>query len=184
MKKTNFIILLSTLFAITLISSCGLLDDAGDISFPSDLKKSIDVNETATGMNLPYSSEILLDATADSEIKKYKDKIKSISVNSIKYKISNFTGTAGTTFTGSMAFGKAGQALTISSSLSNVDLQAASNSGAETEVALPQADIDKIAALLKDDKAVTISVSGTLSEAPTSFKLEIIVNAKITANPL
>ncbi len=106
-------------------------------------------------------------------------------VNKITYKISNFVGTAGTTFSGEMAFAQASAtSFTIAATINDLDLSQASNSGTSFDLDFSPTDINTIAGLLKNDKSVQVLVSGTLSEGPASFRVEVTINATITADAL
>lgn len=185
MRKKSIITSLSALIIVALLGSCDLFDKADDVSFSSDLKKSINVNESSSNSDISYSSDFTIDFSSDAEADKYREKVKDVTVNKVTYKISNFDGTAGTTFTGDLSFGPAsGGSFTVATALTNVDLKAASDSGNEFEIPLNQTDINTVTELLKNDKAIKVLVAGTLSQGPVSFILEVKANVKLTADAL
>jgi hypothetical protein len=159
----------------TLFVACDLLDEVDDIDFDATLEESIDVTEASTGTNVSYTETIILDATADPDIDEYKDKITGFTINKVSYQITSFDGTAGTTFTGTS---------TVSATITNLNLQTAYSSGQIFDLTISQADVDKVAALLKDDKAVKIYLAGVLSKTPLYCTVRIILEVSVKADAL
>ena len=97
MKKLILPVL--ALLAVSLFS-CDLFDNGPEVSFDADLPLTFAVAENGTFTNKDYANTQTLDATANADVLKYKDKIKEFKVNSVTYKITNFSstppGTAGT----------------------------------------------------------------------------------------
>ncbi|GAB1444525.1 hypothetical protein MASR2M41_01320 [Flammeovirgaceae bacterium] len=177
--------MLSALFMAGLMSACDLFDKADDISFTTDLKKSVDVNEGRTDTNIDYTEDFTIDFSSDPEADKYKDKLNNVVLNKITYKISNFDGAAGTMFSGNLSFAAAtANTFNIAVALEDVDLKMRSESGEEAELSLSQTDINTITSLLKNDKAIKVLMTGVLSQGPVSFTLEVKANVKITADAL
>jgi hypothetical protein len=170
---------LSALLLVVLFSSCDLFDKADDVSFSTEFEESFDINNAPEGS---FSDVITLDATTDPEVNKYKEKIKDFTINKITYKVKNYDGPDGATFTGTVLFGASGILGTID--ITELDLSAASDSGVETELVLSDAIVEKVAKQLKDDKAVAMTMAGTFSNGPLSCVIEVKVNAKVTADAL
>lgn len=169
----------------TLFVACDLLDDADDIDFDATLEQSINVTEASTGTNVNYAETIILDATDDPDIDEYKDKITGFTINKVSYQITGFDGTAGTTFTGTLSFGDASLATsTVSATITNLNLQTANSSGQIFDLTISQADVDKVAALLKDDKAVKIYLDGVLSNTPLYCTVRVILEVTVKADAL
>ncbi len=166
---------LAALAMVILLASCNLFDKVDDVSFTTEFEDSFVVNNAPAGT---YSDVITLDATSDPEVSKYKEKIKGITLNKITYRVTNFDGPTGTTFSGNALFGTNG-ALGIVE-ISNLNLA----STEELELNLTQDTVDKVANQLKDDKKVTVTFAGTFSSGPVSCVIELKVNAKVTADAL
>lgn len=179
MKNRIIITMVSALFITGILSSCDLFDKADDVSFNTTIEKSFVVNNAGAGT---YSDEIVLDATADPEVAKYKEKIKSIIINKISYRITNYDGPSGATFEGDMLFGNSGSLGTIE--INALNLGTASSSGQEFELAFSQTQIDAIAEQLKTNNTVTATMAGTFSEGPVSFVVEVTIDAKVEADAL
>lgn len=121
------------------------------------------------------------------KIDKYKEKIKDIAVNKVTYRVSNYSGPDGATFNGQMLFDPAGGSGTGSLgsvSISNVNLGSASSAGTEFDVDLSQSEVDAISAQLRDNSTLTATMAGTISAGPVSFKVEVTINATVTADAL
>jgi len=178
MKNRFLVSMLSTIFLAGLMSACDLFDKADDISFSTEFKESLNV-ENGIGS---YAKTITLDATTEPEVAKYKEKIKNITLNKVTYKVSNYVGSADATFTGDILFGLNGKLGTVS--IDNVNLSQASTSGAEMELDLSQDEVNAVAIQLKDDKAVDVTMAGEFSTGPVNFTVTVKINAKVTANAL
>lgn len=172
--------LLLAAFAILSLSSCEL----DDVSFDSTLEENILVTEESEGTSVEYEETIVLDATTDPDINKYKSKIKGFKIRKLSYQIVNYFGQPAV-FNGSLSFGDQSQTSpTVLASVTNLDIQQAYNLSQVYELSLNQADIDKIAALLKEDKAVKIYLTGTLSQTPVTFEVNVIMDVTVEADAL
>lgn len=178
--KNHTLLLAALAFAILSLASCEL----DDVSFDSTLEENILVIEESEGTNVAYEETIVLDATTDPDINKYKSKIKGFKIRKLSYQIVNYNGQPAV-FNGSLSFGDASQTSPIVlASVTNLDIQQAYNLSQVYELSLNQADIDKIAALLKEDKAVKIYLTGTLSQTPVTFEVNVIMDVTVEADAL
>lgn len=168
-------------------ASCSLFENIPDVSFDAKLPLVFTVQENLTFTNKDYSNTQTLDATSNAEVAKYKDKIKDFKVNSVTYKITNYTstppGTAVTFSNGKMSFGAVGAVSSTVATLGSLNLLAAS-SGAEQTLTIDQAGLNSMASTLLADKKIDVKTSGVLSSTPVSFKVETTFNVTITASAL
>jgi hypothetical protein len=170
---------------LALLAGCDLFNDLDDVSFDSTLSENIVVSESSAGTNVANSEIIVLDATSDPDINQYKDKIKGIRVNKISYQVVSFSATDPVTLSGTMAFGESTTSSpTVVAAITSLNLKEAFLNGTVYDLTVPQTDIDKISALLKDDKAVKIYLNSTLSKTPVSFTIELILDVTVEANAL
>lgn len=168
----------------TLFGACSLFDKADDVNFDATLDEVVTVTEPDAGENVAYHQIILLDATTNADIDKYQNKISGFTVKKISYQVVSFTGAA-STFSGTLSFGDEGTSTpTVVATVSNLNLQQALASGQIFDLPVNQADIDKISSLLKDDKAVKIYLDGTLSTAPISSNILVIMDVSVKADAL
>lgn len=185
--KTASIVLRSAIaicFAFVMSSaSCDLFDKIDDVTFEVTLDHTFNVNETATATNVNYELKETLDATAvSSDFNKYKDKIKSVSVSSVNYVITNCSDGA-VVQNGKIAFSAIGASSASQlASLGNENLKAIE--GQTKSLIYSQADLDALANLLKTDKKALIYLQATLAQTPVKFDVKVTVTASITADAL
>lgn len=172
------------IFTAAVLTSC---DELGDVTLNEPITTSITVDETATAQNVTYSKSLTVDATSNAEIQKYQDNVKSFTVNKITFKIKNYSGEAATTplskVSYSVAGGSAATAIEVAS-ISNFNIKAAADAGTETELVVSNTDLQAMAALLKNDMAITLYLNGSLTKTPVKFTAEFTVDATIVANAL
>jgi hypothetical protein len=168
-------------------ASCSLFENIPDVSFDAKLPLTFTVQENGTFTNKDYSNTQTLDATSNAEVAKYKDKIKDFKVNSVTYRITNYTatppGTAVTFSSGKMSFGAVGAVSSTVATLGSLNLLSAS-SGAEQTLTIDQAGLNSMASTLLADKKIDVKTSGVLSSTPVAFKVETTFNVTITAGAL
>jgi hypothetical protein len=168
--KLSLIVLILIAFSL---SSCDLLDKADDVNFDATLEETID------------SETITLDATSDPDINEYKNKITGFTVKKVSYQIVGYDGPSNGTFSGTLSFGDASTTTpTVAASISNLNFQTANAAQTIFDIQINQADVDKIAALLKDDKAVKIYLNGTLSATPLYATVRVILEVSVKADAL
>ena len=186
--KTHVLKALSVLaLALTtiLFSACDLFDKADDINFDSTVDETIIVTDENEGTNESYTKTITLDATADPDINKYKNKISGFTVKKVSYQVTSFDGAPGATFSGTLSFGDASQTTpTVAATITNLNLQQAYSSGQVFDLPINQADVDKIATMLKDDKAVKLYLDGLLSATPLFANIQVILDVTVKADAL
>lgn len=173
------------ILSAALISSCDLLDKADDVNFDATLEETINISEETTGTNVTYSETITLDATSDPDIDEYKNKITGFTVKKVSYQIVNYDGAPAATFSGSISFGDASTTTpTVAATITNLNFQTAYAAQTIFDLPISQADVDKIANLLKDDKAVKIYLNGTLSTTPLYATVRVIMEVSVKADAL
>lgn len=168
-----------------LFSACNLFDDVVKVELPVKLEQIIEVNDITTGTNKTYTQSVLLDATANKDVNTYKDKIKDFRINKITYVISDFVGTTGTKSSGQIGFSQKDQtAATVFGTITDVDLASSSAAGTSYDLTVDNIGQATIATLLRDDKALKIYMSGSITKTPARFKIKVILDVTVNANPL
>jgi hypothetical protein len=171
MKYLSFLPVTLLLFVL---QSCNKIDDLNTIDLNSDLQKSYTADITANDP-LTVNETFSVDAGSDDKIKKYLDHIQNYKVNKITYKIQDYSGASGITLTGNLNFGS------VSIAVEDLDLQAASTAGTEYELTLSQADLDAIAADMKDGNSISGSLEGSVSGKPVTFTVVVTISVTVTA---
>lgn len=175
-------------FAMT-FASCDLFEKADDVTFEEELVVNWDTDENLTGTNVPYEDAQILDLADYPVLAPYVDKIKSVEVTKITYRITNFDNTPHgqpVTLTGGIAaFGP------YDASAPSVSVPMAGASGVnigsattETTLSIDAAGLSKVAKDLLDDKQIKMYSEGTLSKTPVAFRVVSTFYVKITANAL
>lgn len=178
------------LFTIALtFGSCDLFEKADDVTLEEELVINWDTDENLEGANVPYEDVQILDLADYPVLAPYIDKIKSVEITKITYRITNFDnsphGQAVTLTGGTAAFGP------YDSSTPSVTVPMAGASGVnigaqttETTLTIDAAGLSKVAKDLLDDKQVKMYSEGTLSKTPVAFRVVSTFYVKITANAL
>jgi PBP1b-binding outer membrane lipoprotein LpoB len=174
-------------FAFVMSSaSCDLFDKVDDVTLDDvELEHVFHVNETLDQTGMTYSHMEVLDAAdVNSDFEKYKDKIKSITVNSVTYEILNHTVGTTTIFTnGNIGFSAAGGTSASSvASLGIENIKAAE--GQVKNLNFNQTGLNEMGTLLKDDKTVNLYLMGTFSKTPVKFDVKVKVKVSITADAI
>lgn len=188
MRKPIVKILALFAFALT-FASCDLFEKADDVTFEEELVINWDTDENLTGSNVPYEDVEILDLADYPVLAPYVDKIKSVEVTKITYRITNFDnsphGQPVTLVDGIAAFGpydaSAPSVSVPMAGASGVNIGAAT---AETTLAIDAAGLSKVAKDLLDDKQIKMYSEGTLSKTPVAFRVVSTFYVKITANAL
>ena len=171
------------IFSAAVLTSC---DELGDVTINEPVTTSITVEETKTATDVTYSKSLVVDATSNAEIEKYKDDVKSFTVNKITFKIKNYSGEAATTPLSKVSYSATGatSAPIEIASISNFNIKAAADAGTETELVVSNADLQAMAAILKNDMSITLYLNVSLTKTPVKFTAEFTVDATIVANAL
>lgn len=177
MKKSIYALTFVVL-ALTL-HSCDWFEEATspDFSFNTPLSVELEVETEASQVD----TAIVLDPLEDDQIAEYKDDIKGMEVKSIGFKVKDLSSDhEALIFNGDLKVSiGAGAPITLSS-LEDIDIKALADSGEETTLDVPSDVLEDIAKVLESKTEVTLYLSGSLSDAPSNFTLELIADLKVT----
>ena len=162
--------ILAALCIFGLISACGDIKDAIDIVF--DI--SYDHTFTIQGNTETLSYDINLED--NDNYKRYKDKIRSISIDYIRYSITSNTGSEGT---GDLYAGSYGSAFSTATKVAQTISFAAGETRGETDVEW----INKafLESLLAGGK---LSLWAVGRGSGVDIIVPVVIKIKVTANPL
>jgi hypothetical protein len=183
--KPRFVLSVVALAILGLFNGCDFLDNLGQVTFDTELSTAFEINETVVANTRNYVANQVLDATANPDIQKYRDRIKDLRINDVSYKITGYTAPAGVPrvdfSNGRFGFGDADvNTASVTVSLPTLNLRDLNTTGAETRLPLP--DATTLAALLKTDKRIRVFAEGTLSPTPVRFNLEVKLYVSVTAD--
>lgn len=175
MKKLFFI---AVLFSSFLFSSCGDdLEELLDVSFEVPIEEEIDV--TVVGGTISLDQTEVFSLLENTETSKYIEKLKTIEIKKMTYKIIDFSGDPSGKITASLKAD--GQTL---HSISEVIVKNASDNSTVFEVT-NQTALKNAATSLLQNKTITLETSGqSVSTDPMSFKIQITLDLGVVANPL
>lgn len=179
MRKLIYVLIFGV-SAITL-NSCDWFDDVTtkDINFTTDLSFDAHVNQEVEG---EFEETITFDASENEEIRRYKDDVKKIEVLGLSYKISSlYTEHEEQLFNGKLEYQVGASPKLTLAELKDVDIKALEASGEEIQLDVPANVLSELMDTFESYNKVTIYVTGTLSEVPTDFRMEIKADLKVTA---
>ncbi|MFM9826891.1 hypothetical protein [Flavobacterium sp.] len=175
MKKILFI---SVLFTSFLFSSCGDdLEELLDVKFNTTITEEIPVTVIAGTNSLIESTEFSL--IENTETSKYLDKLKTIEIKKMTYKIIEFTGDS----TGKITAVLEADGETLHS-ISDKTVNTEFVNATVFEVTNKAALLNAATSLLKNKK-ISLKTNGqTVSTSPMSFKIKLTLDLDVVANPL
>lgn len=168
--------------------SCDLFDKADDITFDVEIEHTfvVDENFDSNGSSVSYIDSDLFDPNQNSEFAKYKDKIKELTINEVRYTVTDYDpATPGVIFSGGMgsfSATAAGGSAFASAVLTVQDIQ--SSVGGDFSLSYSTSDLAQIASRMKDLSPVYFQVSGTFSSTPVAFKVPVTMYCTIKADAL
>ena len=163
MKKFRYLI--TGICLIAGIQGCNKIDAIKTIDLSENLKKSFTITISETD-STAVSDTFNIDASTNTDIAKYLNKVEKYTITRIAYTIKDYSGAAGILFNGHFYFGD------INYEVSNLDLDSAAQSQAETEIQFSQTALDAIAADLKDGNKLSGKIDGLVSAKPVSVTIE------------
>lgn len=179
MKKLIYVLIFGA--SVITLNSCDWFDDVTtrDINISTSLSYDAHVNQEEEG---EFNEVIIFNALEDEEILRYKDDVKQIEVLGLTYKISQLESDhEELIFDGKLEYKiGAGPKLPLAE-LKGVDIKALAASGEETDVDVPANILSLLMQTFESYNEVTIYVTGTLSEVPADFHMEIKTDLKVTA---
>jgi hypothetical protein len=193
MKKPGLKSVLALASIFVLFSSCELFEGADDVTFDVELTYTFDITDTGDSNGQPrsYFSTGSLDPNSDPDFQKYKDKIKSVTVNSVDYTVAEFDDSDGDViFSNGLGFFAADAtsqttATATAYATANIAIQSvAAAEGADLTLDYSIDELEAIADRLEDVQPVFFAVSGTFSKTPAVFKIPVVIHCTIKADAL
>jgi len=171
--KSKFYGLVLILTALS-FTACDEADELTQFDITEDFSTSFNINIPQDSEGQPASIEEFagIDITANPQIEENFNLIESVSINSITYEISTFSGVEGATITEA--------SLTLNGetiSIANIDLKASDD--ADTVYELENAIVfNSLSQMLLNSSEISAGISGTVSGTPVQF--DVILNFDIT----
>jgi hypothetical protein len=193
MKKPGFTFVFALATIVFLFSGCELFEGADDVTFDVELTYTFEITDTgnSNGQPVSYFSTGSLDPNADPDFEKYKDKITSVTVNSVEYTVTDFDESTGdVTFSNGSGFFAADAtskttALATAYATAAIAIQSvAAAEGNEFTLDYSIEELEAIGDKLEDVQPVFFAVSGTFSKTPAVFNIPVIIHCTIKADAL
>lgn len=169
--KINIVLLL-----ILTVFNCSELDKLTEFDITKDFNTTIEIAipDNNGGSSSSLSESTTIDISTNEEIKKNLDLIQNITINTLTYEISNFTGAENAAITNaSFNIGE------ISIAVNDVNLKQSDDNN--TIYSIDDTNqLKSIATYLKNNTSVTITISGTLSATPVTFDVIIELDSTFT----
>lgn len=167
------------LFTMVVVISCDKLEELADVNITQSFTETVSVNvseESSTPQS--WSESTTINIEMNPMIQDYKDLIKKITINSLKFEIDDFSGVEGATISdASMRFGE------TSIALEDINLQEADTNNTVFSVS-ESAQLNAIADELLEANIISATFSGMISGTPVEFDTIITLNITVTANAL
>lgn len=184
--KTIFNVFVLLLLSFS-FNACDEAEDALDQDFSVNIDETIPVHVDQTGLAKTANAVIAPHAFQGSAVLSidtddthgYLNKIKSVEVKSLTYKIIQFNGDPTGTIEGQLFVNNALLAT------NNITVKTESDKGTVFEVSNPE-ELTKIANALKSGYKVNASYQGTAlcDNDEMNFRVQIMMRVRVTANPL
>ncbi|MUU77895.1 hypothetical protein [Winogradskyella endarachnes] len=170
----------SLLLLLVSVFSCDDLDELTEIDIIQDFTTtiSVDVPEDSEGQPQSFSTSTTLDISDNEEIQDNIDLIENMSINSITYEITNFSGSEGAILTeGQLIFG------TTTIAVSNINLEQSDIDNTLYTIT-DTSGFNEIANNLENNLLINVSLAGTVNETPVVFDIEVNIDLTVTVDVL
>jgi hypothetical protein len=170
---------------ILLTVSCDVFEEVGEITFPTTLEETIEVNEPDPSNGKNYTASRVLHLEDNSEIAPYLDKLKEVKIESISYRVTEFTGAPNTIVSGTLGLSPTSATSPSPEWVIELSENLATSSGTGYKLWMTDGAIkDELAALLIEQREVKIHLNTRLSQTPVRFNIDIKVELAVTAQAL
>lgn len=160
------------LVAVFVVLSCD--DDITEININSNLSEEIAVSATEADRNIAY--EATIDAKDDSDILENLEKIKEYEIEEVNFRVADYNGPETANLSGTLSVGNANTTFAVDIPSLNIKLFAED----EYKIALSEEQLTTLEGILLASNQLSISFTGSVSEAPLSFTLIITAKTKVT----
>lgn len=179
MKKIIYVLIFGV--ASFTLNSCDWFDDVTkkDVNFNTDLAVDLHIEQEEEG---EITEKIVLDPLSDEDFSQYKNDIKKIEITSLNYRVSDLkTDHESLIFNGKIEYTiGAGNKIPLIT-LEDLDIKSLNASGQEEAFEVPAAALVAIVKAFESHNEVALFLSGTFSEVPVDFHMEITAKLKVQA---
>ncbi len=181
MNKLKFLSVVIFGALLVTFSSCDKVKDLGDVTFDASL--SSDISATSSGEtraeNYAFGGSAIIDPTADENINKYWDNLKSWSIQKVTLKVKTISQDA--TMTEGHLVVKDNN---TDDTLFTADATGFPLTAGTVILEVTNGDWASTEAALLAQHSLFVSIDGALDQPNVDVTFEVVVDSKITANPL
>ena len=172
---------LSLLLLIMLTAfSCNELDELTEFDIREDFSTSfnIDVADNEGGMADTFMDSSTIDLASNQDIQDNLDVLQDVTLNTLTYEISDFTGAEGAVITeASLILGN------VTIAVANINLQESDDNNTIYELG-DSSQLNAIANALQSNTAITTTISGTVNATPVTFNVKVNLDVTVTIDVL
>ncbi len=171
MQKFNYLIIP---VIILLFFGCDKIKEVSTVDIETDLEKDLifSISETdPSSVNENFS----ISATDNTEIARYRENIREITINRVYYQVIEYSGTENVLLTGTLELGP------IDIQVEDLNLNAMYNTGQENELDLFETELRQLADDLDVKDKVDGSLTGNVSDKPLTFAVRLIMDVEFRA---
>ncbi len=188
MKKQMFLKVFLLFFMSLMFSNCEKIKDLTDIDFDASLKADIQATSVAGEyMNLlksseasyPFGGSAVIDPTSNPDIKKYWKKIRKWEVKKLTVRIKSISEPSNLLYGDFEISDESTEGILLKKHEEDMPL-----SNGTTVLTLTGSDWSKIIKALDSKHSLIVKVSGALDKPSVSVTFQVILDLKVTANPL
>ena len=176
MKVLNFKPATALLLLFIMATACDEIDDLTEFDINESFTTTFNVNipENENEEELSFTESSIIDLGQVQEINDNLDFIQNVTVNSISFEITNFSGAEDADLTNvTLAFG------TRVISFSNIGLQEADTNNTLYTID-DAADLSAISNALESNPVLSVELSAGITNTPAVFDVVVTVDAKVT----
>jgi hypothetical protein len=173
--KRGFLLIAVAAFAFTACDKVASIENFA-ISNTFEEVVTLDVKDSDP---TAFAKDFTIDATTDSDFKNNLSNIASYNIKKLSYKVSAFSGDDATTATGVAQFYDGVNAIGAPIDMGVISFKALLNSGNVSEISVSN-DLKKLVQeKLLNNNAVTLRVTGVLSDKP--MKADLVISLEVEA---
>ncbi len=187
MKKQVYFRIALLFFMSLMFFNCEKIKDLTDVDFDASLKADVSALSSAAASpelknieaTYPFSGSAIIDPTSNSDIKKYWKKIRKWEVKKVTVRIKNISEPANLVHGKLIISDSSTESILLEKDATNMSL-----SNGTVVLTLTGSDWSKIIKALDSKHSLMVEVSGALDKPSVSVTFQVILDLKVTANPL
>lgn len=181
MRNLKILSLIAFGALLVTFASCDKVKSVADVTFDASLNSNIDATSSSEtrAAGFTFSGSSVIDPTSDDNINKYWDNIKNWDIQKITLKVNSIEQDANLTDGHLSVKDNSSQDVIYSADVPNLPLTAGT-----TILEITDGDWANIVSALSAQHSLLVAVDGTIDQPNDAITFEVIIDLKVTANPL